>query len=64
MLPVHFMPGGEIAACGIDRRTEGEMRWTQHKLATTCEACQNTATFTTARQVIPRVQGGPYRHGV
>lgn len=61
MLPVHFMPSGETTACGIDRRTEGELRWSPHKLAVNCEACQNTAQWRTAIQYIPTVPGGPYR---
>lgn len=61
MLPVHFMPYGDATACGIDRRTGGELRWTPHKLAVNCEACQNTPQWRTAIQHIPVIPGGQYR---
>lgn len=51
-----------MMACGIKRRFYPAMlQFTQHKLATTCEACQNTREFQSAVQRIPQVQGGPYR---
>lgn len=61
-MSTHFCTDGEKTACGIVRRHYPAMlQWTGHKLATTCEACQNTATFRAAVQRIPQVFGGPYR---
>lgn len=59
----HFeQPGNPILACGVDRRTEGEVRFTAQPFAVTCQDCKETAMFRAARQRIPLVPVPVYRH--
>ena len=58
-MKTHFAAGG-FTICGIDKRSDGHIVTTTHKLAVSCPACMDTPQFRVARQVLPKVQGGPY----
>lgn len=59
-----LIEGATKTACGIDRKTAGELTWTLHKFAVSCVDCQLTEEYARAIQRIPTIRGGPYKHGV
>lgn len=62
---IHYTPtwDGPLTACGIDRRTAGELGFTNHKVPTTCPACKESAPFKQAVQRIPTIPApAGYKH--